>query len=76
MKALSTIFYITLVFLQSMKSDLEALYQTKDNILEAKATENQQQAEIIQQLEVQFMHACMYVTALCNNVTLQEYPVF
>ena len=52
MKAPSTIFYITLVFPQSEKSDLEALCQTKDKILEARATENQQQAEIIQQLEV------------------------
>ena len=47
----------------------------KDNILQAKATENQQQAEIIQKLEVPFMDACMYVTALCNNVTLHQYPL-
>ena len=66
----------TLVSLQSEKSDLEALCQTKDKILEARATENQQQAEIIQhqkgqleQLEVATciicMHACV-LNLLCH----------
>ena len=57
-------------FPQSMKSDLEALCQTKDKILEARATENQQQAEIIRhqkdQLEQMEVHdhldACMLNT--------------
>ena len=57
-------------FPQSEKSDLEALCQTKDKILEARATESQQQAEIIRhqkgQLEQMEVHdhldACMLNT--------------
>ena len=58
-----------LVSPQSEKSDLEALCQTKDEILEARATENQQQAEIIrlqkgqlEQMEVCVSPACLHVT--------------
>ena len=58
-----------LVSPQSEKSDLEALCQTKDEILEARATENQQQAEIIrlqkgqlEQMEVRVSPACLPVT--------------
>ena len=55
-----------LVSPQSEKSDLEALCQTKDEIIEARATENQQQAAIIrlqkgqlEQMEVCVSDACM-----------------
>ena len=56
-----------------MKSDLEALCQTKDKILEARAAENQKQAEVIQQLEVLFMfhlHAYLFIVGNFGEVIL------
>ena len=51
-----------------MKSDLEALCQTKDKILEARAAENQKQTEVIQQLEVLFMfHLHAYLCHIVGN---------
>jgi len=52
---------------QSEKSELEALCQGKDKILEARAMENQQQAEIIRHQKAQLEKMEVYITVRKNE---------
>ena len=74
---------ITINHSQSEKPDLEALCQTKDKIIRVRATENQQQAEIIQhqksqleQLEVHVSSAYILSCLIAWLVKLSANGVF